>query len=165
MRLSFYISKAESKKFASSLEVVLRNVGTATRKATEQACKEILEESLKQVPKDTGTLASTGFYDVSRRMATKRYTYEGVVGYAGMAGAGYSRDKLNPKSGSMVSDYAVRVHEDLNASHPNGGKAKFLEDPVRAYADANFKRVATENWRYAIERSSSGGTSYIPELK
>lgn len=165
MRLSFYISKAEEKKFASSLEVVIRNVGTATKTATEQACREILEESLRQVPRDTGTLASTAFYDVSRRMATRRYTYEGVVGYAGMAGVGYSHDKLNPKSGSNVSEYAVRVHEDLSASHPNGGKAKFLEDPVREYANSNFKRVAAEHWRYAIERSASGGTSYIPELK
>lgn len=165
MRLDFYVSNAEKNKFASSLEVLLRNVGTATLKGTRQACQEILEASLEQVPRDTGTLASTGFYDVSRRITTKRYTYEGIVGYAGMTGAGYSRDKLNPKSGSMVSDYAVRVHEDLNASHPNGGKAKFLEDPIRAYAASNFKRVAEANWRYAIERSASGVIMHIPEAK
>lgn len=165
MRLDFYISSAEKNKFASSLEVLLRNVGTATLAGTTQACKEILEASLAQVPRDTGTLASTGFYDVSRRMATKHYTYEGIVGYAGMAGAGYSRDRLNAKSGVMASEYAVRVHEDLNAAHPNGGKAKFLEDPVRAYGASKFKRVAEANWRYAIEQSASGGKSYIPVQK
>ena len=162
MRINFYISGAELDKFASSCEAVITNVGTATLAGTEQACSEILEESLKQVPRDTGTLASTGFYDVSRRMATKRYTYEGTVGYAGMVGAGASRDRLNEKSGAMVSSYATRVHEDLSAVHLNGGNAKFLENPVRAYGATRFKRVAETHWRWAIEKSNAGGVSYIP---
>lgn len=162
MRINFYLSPAERDKFASACEAVITNVGTATKAGTTVACQEILEESLKQVPRDTEALASTGFYDVSRRMATKRYTYEGVVGYAGMVGAGASRDKYNPKSRSMVSSYAMVVHEDLSAFHPGGGKAKFLEDPVREYGAKHFKRVAEEHWRWAIQRSNAGGTSFIP---
>lgn len=158
MRVEFHISRAEQHAFESSLEAVLLSVDTATKRGTEQACREILEESLKQVPRDTGTLASTAFYDVSRNMLTKRYTYQGVVGYAGSAGGGTSHDRLNPKSGANVSSYAVRVHEDLDAKHPNGGKAKFLEDPVRAYGSNRFKRVAETNWRHAINASSNGTT-------
>jgi hypothetical protein len=30
-------------------------------------------------------------------------------------------------------NYAVYVHEDLEAFHPNGGKAKFLEDPFQRH--------------------------------
>lgn len=158
MRIEFHISKAEQNAFESSLEAVLLNVDTATKRSTEQACKDILEESLKQVPRDTGTLASTAFYDVARNRGTKRYTYQGVVGYAGTAGSGAAYDRLNPKSGAKVSSYAVRVHEDLDAKHPNGGKAKFLEDPVRAYGASNFKRVAETNWRYAIDASNASTT-------
>lgn len=158
MRLDFYMSPNQRNKFASSLEVLLRNVGNATKAGTEQVCKEVLEDSLAQVPRDTGTLASTAFYTVQRRMATKNYTYEGIVGYAGMAGAGYATDKVNEKSRAAVSAYAYKVHEDLSAKHPNGGKAKFLEDPVRAYATSRFKRVAETHWKYAIE----SGQSFIP---
>ena len=157
MRIDFYISPNEQRKFASSLEVVIRNVGRATTAGTEQACQEILDESLKQVPRDTGTLASTAFYTVQRRAGVKGYTYEGIIGYAGMAGAGYASDKINPKSRAAASAYAYKVHEDLTAQHPNGGKAKFLEDPVRAYAASRFKRVAETHWRFAIE-----GGSFIP---
>lgn len=157
MRIDFYISPNEQRKFASSLEALLRNVGRATKAGTEQVCKEILEESLQQVPRDTGTLASTAFYTVQRRGATKNYTYEGIVGYAGMAGAGYPNDKVNPKTRAAASAYAYKVHEDLTALHLNGGKAKFLEDPVRAYASGRFQRVAETHWRYAIE-----GEAYIP---
>lgn len=153
MRLSFYISPKEHDKFAASMEVVLRNVHRGTKGATEQACKEILEESLKQVPRDTGTLASTAFFEVSRRTDTKGYLYEGVVGYAGTAGAGAgaNHDKFNPRSKATVSSYALTVHEDLDAAHPSGGKAKFLEDPVRQFASERFKRVAETHWRYSIE--------------
>jgi hypothetical protein len=31
--------------------------------------------------------------------------------------------------------YAVYVHENLTANHPNGGQAKFLEQPMRAMRD------------------------------
>lgn len=155
MRIEFHIHGNDVGKFNSSLDAVLLNVGNATKRGTEQACREILEESLKQVPMDTGTLASTGFYEVQRNASTSRYTYEGIVGYGGSSGPGANHDAINMKSAAFVSEYAVRVHEDLDANHPNGGKAKFLEDPVREYGQDNFKRVAETNWRHAIK--SSGG--------
>lgn len=165
MRIHFYMSGSEQGKFAASLEAVVMNIDRATKAGTTQACKEIFEESLKQVPRGTGTLASTAFYDVQRRMATKAYTYEGTIGYAGMAGAGRAHDKFNPVTNAMVSSYAARVHEDLDARHLNGGKAKFLEDPVRDYAASRFVRVAKTYWRYGIHMSGKGGASYIPEVK
>lgn len=165
MRIDFYISPATRDMFASSCEAVIRNVDRATKAGTTQACQEILEESLRQVPRDTGTLASTAFYDVQRRRSTKNYTYEGVVGYAGQAGAGMSHDRVNPKSGAAASKYATKVHEDLSAMHPNGGKAKFLEDPVRAYGATRFKRVAETHWMNAIHLSNRGGASIIPTVK
>ena len=164
MRVDFYISPNERRKFAASCEAVIRNVDRGTKSATELACQDILEESLRQVPRDTGTLASTAFYEVTRRTALKGYIYQGVIGYAGLVGAGAGRDAYNPVSRRYASEYAVRVHEDLSAEHPNGGKAKFLEDPVRQYA-GRFKRVATTYWRWAIETSNSGGTSFIPVVK
>lgn len=32
---------------------------------------------------------------------------------------------------SYATDYAVYVHEDMQANHPNGGQAKYLEQPAR----------------------------------
>jgi len=165
MRLNFYISPHETGKFASACEVAIYNVGRATRSATEQACEEILEDSLMQVPEDTGTLSSTAFYEVSRNEATKSYTYYGVVGYAGMAGSGKSHDAINPISGEPASSYAMIVHEDLNADHDEyytGRKAKFLEDPVRDFVwRGEFKRVAETHWEYAIRQSDKGGSRYV----
>lgn len=154
MRVAFRIGSNDLKNFVGSCEATIRNVGRATKSGTEQACSDILNNSLNQVPRETGTLASTGFYDVSRRTDIKGYTYEGTVGYAGMTGIGVQHDAINPKSGAPASTYAVVVHEDLMAIHPTG-KAKFLEDPVRAYGADKFTRVAETHWAKAIKQSRS----------
>lgn len=151
MRISFNIGGVP--EFTSACEATIRNVYRGTKTATEQACQEILDESLKQVPRDTGTLASTGFYEVARRGDVKGYSYEGTIGYAGLTGSGSSRDRLNDKTGKMASSYAVQVHEDTTMPHPRGGKAKFLEDPVRDYGASKFKRVAEQHWIYAISEA------------
>lgn len=157
MRINWYIPNSETKKFAATCEAAIYNVDNASKYMTEAACEIIYNESQKQVPRDTGALASTGFWEVQRNMGTKRYTYFGVVGYAGMAGSGASRDKPNPKTGEPVSAYAIVVHEDLEASHENPEhKAKFLEDPVRDYGERFFKRVAEQQWGYAIEKANAG---------
>ena len=154
MNIRWYITPGNIEGFHKSCEAVIRNVGRGTRAATEQACKDILRDSLSQVPQDTGALASTGFYEVRRRGDVKGYVYEGIVGYAGQAGAGVGHDVINQKSGKPVSTYADIVHEDLNAWHLLG-KAKFLEDPVRDYANKSFRRVAETYWGFAINSSNA----------
>jgi Bacteriophage HK97-gp10, putative tail-component len=37
--------------------------------------------------------------------------------------------------------YAIYVHEDLEAKHPNGGQAKFLESAINDYAPGMSVRV------------------------
>ncbi|NLD21611.1 MAG: hypothetical protein GX664_03895 [Bacteroidales bacterium] len=112
----------EYSKFSKSLEVLLSKVERGTKKATRQACEEILAESLRQVPKDTNTLAKSAFYEIHG----KYRNFTATIGYGG------NGDPINPKTGRPASDYMVVVHEDLQAHHPVG-KAKFLEDPVREY--------------------------------
>lgn len=112
----------EYSEFARSLQVLLSKVERGTKKATRQACEEILAESLRQVPKDTNTLAKSAFYVIQG----KYRNFTAIIGYGG------NGDPINPKTGRAASDYMVVVHEDLQARHPVG-KAKFLEDPVREY--------------------------------
>lgn len=113
------------KEYAATLEVVMAKVGRATKKATVAACEEILETSLMEVPRETNTLAESAFMEIRGNSKTG---FEGTVGYGGQA------DPINPKSGMPASSYMVVVHEDLSANHPIG-KAKFLEDPTRAYQE------------------------------
>lgn len=129
--------------FEAQCEAAIRNIGRGTKKATIAACKEILGNSMAEVPKDTHTLLMSAFYEVSRRTDTAATTwaYEAIVGYGG------NGDPVNPKTGRRASSYMVKVHEDLSVYHPTG-KAKFLEDPVREYAKENFPRTV---FKYAQE--------------
>lgn len=107
---------------ARNLQASIAKVERGTKKATIAACEEILEESLREVPEMTGTLAKSAFYEIQGRYRN----FEATLGYGG------NGDPENPKTGQRASEYMVAVHEDLDAKHDKG-KAKFFEDPVRRY--------------------------------
>lgn len=160
MRINFLIDQRELGRFDAACEAMIANVGRGTKAAAVEAISTILDDALQQVPVETGTLAKSIFGGTYRRTDIKGYTYAGVVGFGAPDGADNidwikePNDGINPKSGVKASVYATRVHEDLDASHPNGGKAKFLEDPVRDYAANNFARTAVNYWKRAINSSS-----------
>ena len=147
MRVMFEFDYKSLSDFNIKCQAAIRNVGRGTKKATIEACEEILNASLAQVPKDTYTLAISAFYTVARQAGTsaKTYQYEGHIGYGG------NGDPTNPKTGNRASDYMVEVHEDLSVYHRNG-KAKFLEDPVREYGEEKFARTV---FKYASESLAS----------
>ena len=139
----FSFNKQDIDAFTARCEFAIRNIDRGTKKATIAAAEEIMDESKRQVPKLTETLLSSAFYEVTRRTDTAATTwaYEALLGYGG------NGDPINPLTGQPASSYMVAVHEDLDAVHPIG-KAKFLEDTVKEYADKNFKRTV---FKYAKE--------------
>lgn len=141
MRASISISRQVLKDFDASCEVTLTKIGRNTRKASEKACRVISEESLRQVPRDTDTLASSQFWNVT---GNYRVGWTATIGYGG------NGNPINPKTGKPASSYMAVVHEDLTAHHPIG-KAKFLEDPVRQYAKENFPRTVMQYVQDALK--------------
>jgi hypothetical protein len=120
------------RQFTEKIELSIRKVERGTKKATLAAIKEIYEESQKQVPKDTGTLARSGYYRVDGGYRTE---FIGIVGYG-------APGNINPKSGEEAQGYMIEVHEDLTKYHKNG-KAKFLEDPIKEYQKRTLGKYAT----------------------
>lgn len=111
------------KNFEKGIAAAINRVERGTKKATTAACEEIIENSLKEVPRETETLAQSADYTV-RKVGTK---FEGEITY------GVTKNPQNPKTDNLASEYAAIVHEDLEAVHFQG-KAKFLEDPVLQFA-------------------------------
>lgn len=129
------------KKFSKNCYAMMDRVGRGTKKATKAACEDILDASLKQVPKESNTLASSAYYEVRG----KSPIFEGIVAYGG------NGDPVNPNSGVRASDYMVRVHEDISATHTNG-KAKFLEDPMKQYTIEKFPRTFIHHIQPELEK-------------
>lgn len=95
-----------------------KDISRAVNKVLKTAEKEIKLESQNQVPVDTTQLHDS-FYSYIK-------DNELVVGYK--------------------APYALAVHENLGSSFLNG-KAKFLEDPIRAYQSTliqNFAKAINE---------------------
>lgn len=46
--------------------------------------------------------------------------------------------------GGFAADYSLYVHEDLEAHHPRGGSAKYLEIPLKAATDGMGGRIAAD---------------------
>ena len=149
MRGTFNITfdRQSLKKFEAACEAAIRNVSTGSKKATIEACEEIMRNSKEQVPRETQTLLMSAFYEVRQRGDAKGYKYEGIVGYGG------NGNPVNPTSGLTAAEYMVAVHEDMVAVHPNG-KAKFLEDPVREYGANNFKQTVFKNMQESLASMS-----------
>lgn len=121
------------KDFEKVLQSTISKVERGTRKATVQACEDIKTGVMREVPRDTETLANAFSYTVHRD----------ATGFWAELGFGLEKDPINPKQQRPASDYMIAVHEDLEAHH-KVGKAKFLEDPLNAYKSQFRSRIAVE---------------------
>jgi hypothetical protein len=53
-----------------------------------------------------------------------------------------------------TQSYALKVHEDLMAVHPNGGQAKYLEQPARLFAK-EIARMIRQLYKKGVPLSKS----------
>lgn len=96
----------------ANLRKVAADVGGRMGAALYEIGNEVMGESKRLVPVDTGALKGSG-YVAPPQVDGGRLVVE--MGYGGPA-----------------AQYAVRQHEDLSLNHPDGGQAKFLEQPLSA---------------------------------
>lgn len=117
MRATLNLNKAELRKVEKGLQAYLFRKKGQWRRTARRFANNIMTESQQEIPRYTGTMASTAYVDVN---------VNGDVEF----GYGGPNDAWNPETKQMASEYLMAVHEDLYARHVTG-KAKFLEDPIR----------------------------------
>lgn len=116
----------------------------ASERGLYQAAVDIMYVSQTECPVDTATLKS------SARIIEPVRTAEAITVTMGY---GYGNER-NPKTGELASGYAVPVHERMDVKHEPPTKAKYLEDPMHAYA-ALFGRTLAMSIQRA-EKTSEG---------
>ena len=141
MRVSLSFNASQQSRFKAQCNAVISKVGNGSRKALVAACNAISDDSLSQVPRDTNTLALSQYWEITGNYRT---------GWSAEIGYGGNGDPVNPKTGKPASSYMLAVHEDLSVYHVHG-KAKFLEDPVRDYAQERFPRTVFRYIQDAID--------------
>lgn len=115
----------------ANLERKYKQARFAIVEALNAEASAIMEESLKQVPEDTGALAASAYMEPARK---RDDSIRIAFGYGGKA------VRVNPRTGQLTSDYDLIVHERLDLYHPKG-KAKYLEDPVNAAIPGMEQRI------------------------
>ena len=123
-----------------NLQQLKLNSKQGAKRALREVAVNIMAQSRAEIPVDTGT-ARNSSYITNPVDWGKRITI--IMGYGG------PNDKRNPDSGKMASEYVLELHETPGtplgggAYHPYG-KWKFLEDPVRAHAQAFIQTLGKE---------------------
>ena len=95
---------------------VSANVRRAVEAALPGIAEQVLTLSKREVPVETGTLMRSGTVTMTNGGRTAEISYN--------------------------TPYAAYQHEGVDLVHPNGGKAKYLEDPLRASAPKVIEALA-----------------------
>ena len=102
-----------------------KEVKEKTIEAFEDVVLDLADKALNLAPVDTGRLRKSA--DPEVKIKANKIT------------ATVTFSAKNPDNGY---DYALIQHEDLSFKHPNGGQAKYLEQPLKENRDRYKKFVA-----------------------
>lgn len=117
---------------------------------------EIMADSLSECPIDTGTLRRSSGIELAEQIGPDIVKVEMGYGYG---------DEINPDTRRPAAEYAVPVHELVEAKHAPPTKAKFLEDPVHAHA-AEYEPFLAAYITFdktGFPRTPSGGFVYTDQ--
>ena len=128
----------------SSLRTALRNAGKQAEAALAatlyETATQTMDNAQQLVPVDTGELRDS------------RYVTQPVKDAGGLVvELGYG------------ADHAPRVHEDLNAAHPKGGQAKFLEVPLLGINRQQFGKRVAAHFRAGAQSLPAGRHPTTPQ--
>lgn len=124
------VMKTINKQIAKMEEVV-------TTEALEDIGLDLLGKSVMQAPVDTGDMRGSGYVSFTTGKIASG-TKTGSVVKTGEVG---KRARPEVTVGFGVP-YAAKQHEELGYKHPRGGKAKYLEDPLKENAGRYVDHIA-----------------------
>jgi hypothetical protein len=104
------------------------------------------QEVIQRIPKDTTALASSTHLIEGDNKGRKQKNVAAATILVG-------DDTINPKTNQPTKEYAAQVHEDMEANHPRGGQAKYLESVLKESSPHMAKRIAR---RLDLKRMANG---------
>lgn len=106
------------KEIYNKMGLLEEEIKKGALKGLRITAQNILGESQKLVPVDTGTLQKSGSIKLNSETLTAQISYN--------------------------TPYALKQHEDATLNHPNGGEAKYLERPFNEKAGELEVNVGNE---------------------
>ena len=126
------------------IDNVIRNINRQIGKMKEVSVKgvedvglDLLGKAVRDAPVDTGDLRGSGTAAFGDNVIAEG-DEDGNIDIVGTA----SRKAKPEVTVGFGVPYAHRQHEDLEYHHPRGGKAKYLEDPLKQNAKQYVRHIA-----------------------
>lgn len=126
------------------IDNVIRNINRQIGKMKEVSVKgvedvglDLLGKAVRDAPVDTGDLRGSGSVSFGDNVIAEG-DEDGNIDIVGKA----SRKAKPEVTVGFSVPYAHRQHEDLEYHHPRGGKAKYLEDPLKQNAKQYVRHIA-----------------------
>ena len=94
-------------RLLANLQRIEREINVEVKKAVEESCLDLQGKAQERAPLDTGDLRGSA----NTKITTTARRIKGEVGFN--------------------EPYALEQHENLQYSHPQGGEAKYLENPFK----------------------------------
>ena len=123
-------------KTLKELNKRVSNVESAAPKAFTDVVLDLTGKSIDRAPVKDGMLRGSGFAEIN-----------GVRVAQGMKGGGMKTLGTAPKVSKLrgkvgfSEEYALIQHERLDFSHPQGGEAKYLENPLKENRDKYINHI------------------------
>lgn len=117
------------------LNEAIKELGPETAKVFTDIVLHITGEAVRDAPIDTGDLRGSGFAEIN-----------GVTVAQGNSSGVSAQGVANPANKysaviGFTEPYALRQHEELEYNHPQGGKAKYLEDAVKRNMTKSIEHI------------------------
>jgi hypothetical protein len=129
------------KKVQANFDKALKEVQGYTAEALTDVVLDLCGKAVLLAPVETGDLRGSGKAEIDKVLIA---TGNGD-GSLSVVGDGVEMVKLREHVSGTVSfstPYAVRQHEELEYNHPQGGQAKYLEQPFKENTPRYIKHLA-----------------------
>lgn len=122
------------RSFKKNVDALIYAEGEYAKEDIADFCDEVLKLSNQLVPVDTGTLAESAGYKITKK----------GNGYSARMGYGVTKNPVNPRTGKRASSYAGEVHENYHFTESDGvkanGQGKFFEKALYQYTEDFYRR-------------------------
>jgi hypothetical protein len=126
----------------AAFDAKLKEIQGYTAEALTDVAFSLLGDAVLLAPVDTGDLRGSGFVEIDGKEVAHGVPRKGnKEGKVAITGNAPNKTDMTATIG-FATPYAVRQHEELEYRHPQGGQAKYLEQPFKENADKYIKHLA-----------------------
>jgi hypothetical protein len=133
------------KEVQAAFDKKLKQIQGYTKEAITDVTLDLTGKAVLLAPVDTGDLRGSGQGIINKTVVAEG-NKDGSISHKGKP----PQAEVYNGMVTFTAKYAVRQHEEMEYNHPQGGQAKYLEQPFKENTDKYIKHLA-DSVKKAVE--------------